>query len=97
MSDQPTTPALPDPPTSRMTMRLWINNLVHSGNAVNRTGQINLNAAYAGGANKEWASATPSANLTATLNKDALAWFEAAQDAGCDIHVTLEAVPRQDA
>ena len=66
------------------------------GAAVNgRTGVVKLRPAYANGANKEWAVATPSGEMWMTVNNpEAFAEFEAAMDAGDDLHITFERHPR---
>ncbi len=60
-----------------------------------RTGVVKLRPAYANGANKEWAAATPSGEMWMTVNNPvAFAEFEAAMDAGDDIHIVFERAPR---
>lgn len=59
--------------------------------------QVTLAAATRGTENKEWASATPSANLTMTINNGAAAkFFEEAFATGADVHVTLDLAPDPD-
>lgn len=77
-----------------ITARLFVTSLTHSGSKENRSGTVVMGAAYAGGRNQEWASSTPTANLTMTLNAQALALFEEIQDAGMDVAVTFEGIPR---
>lgn len=58
-------------------------------------GKVVLRPAYAGGANKEWAAATPSGEIWMSVNNpEAFAEFDAARLASDDIHITFERHPR---
>lgn len=66
-----------------------------SGVGTGKQGVVKLRPAYANGANKEWAAATPSGEIWMTVNNpEAFAEFEAAMDAGDDLHITFERHPR---
>ena len=58
-------------------------------------GTVRLRPSYANGANKEWASATPTGEITMGVNNpEAFAEFDAARLASDDIHITFERHPR---
>lgn len=58
-------------------------------------GTVKLRPSYANGANKEWATATPSGEITLSVNDpDAFAEFDAARLASDDVHITFERHPR---
>lgn len=56
-------------------------------------GEVVMRPAYKNGANKEWASATPSGEFKMTLRGEALTFFE--DHLGKDLHITIEAAPEE--
>jgi hypothetical protein len=54
-------------------------------------GEVVMRPAYKDGANKEWASATPSGEFKMTVRGEALPWFE--DRLGKNLHITIEDAP----
>lgn len=54
-------------------------------------GKVVMRPALRGEANKAWASATPSGEITMTIRGDALPWFE--ERLGADLAITFDDLP----
>lgn len=78
-----------------ISARFFIYEITRTPSASGRVGVVKLRPAYAAGANRQWAAATPSGEMWMTVNNPAaFEEFEAAMDAGDDLHITFERHPR---
>jgi len=78
-----------------ITARFFVAEITKMANFGGKQGKVTLKPAYANGANKDWAAATPSGETWMYVNDPgAFAEFEAAMEAGDDLHITIERHPR---
>jgi hypothetical protein len=78
-----------------ISARFYISEITRFGNF--NGGKVKLNPAYANGANKDWAQATPSGSIELNVNADkttALDEFTRIMDAKQDVAITFEAIDR---